>query len=116
MGWTRNREVRCGCGWEGTNLEVVTHHTIIQKPIFVTPHGEIELDPVLMDTSFLCPECRADVTKQCILTEFSFDVTDFEPGSWKKYEGKSLNPDYYDTRAMYGPDILREMGKREGYE
>jgi len=104
MGWTKGREVQCGCGWEGSNLEVVRHHIVIQKPIFRTPQGDIEMAPVIMDTRFLCPECRADVTRQATLTEFQIAFHDgieqYPPEGFEKYQGKALRSDWYRTIGL----------------
>jgi hypothetical protein len=88
MGWTNDREVQCGCGWEGHSLESTRAYKAVAHPAFP--------EPIVVALMYLCPMCHADVTSQA--TREGFKITYHSP-DWNP-TGKVFRDDYYETRAL----------------
>ncbi len=89
MGWTRGREVQCGCGWEGTALDTYRAYRCVEHPTFP--------EPVLVEIKDICPMCYADVTSQAIRDGFKNTIRDLP-----KVTGKVFRWDYYERITLNG--------------
>jgi len=92
MGWTKGREVQCGCGWDGGPAE-----TTCRGKMTSLERGWVQ---------FGCPVCNANLTSQTARASFRTEVVPLVPPIpedsvlWKRYAGKTLMDDDYDTRAL----------------
>ena len=94
MGWTKNREVQCGCGWEGSSLGTTQMVKMVDDQ---------KLGIYFAAFKWACPICRADVTSQVCLAGLSItyhDLPEVKGKFLKRYVKKQLNEDYYETHII----------------
>jgi len=99
-GWTRGREIQCGCGWEGEHHEVLWVCRMVEKFVNTTL---VRLPHV---TAYQCPECRADVTEQAWAAGFKITIhrQDWMPVGkvFERYKDKKLKSEYYRAIELNG--------------